>query len=543
MITFFGKMFPDANRVAGKIYWDGHFPDGSVDPAAVGGFGPAGVAVLVLDLRNGFTIKQKWGSEIQKASSGKEKRISHLDAPQQWFSGSALLTGDDLRAMRAKLARFAALGSVFMLGLQHEQLSLQADSSGTTLTVSTLRSVDWKKRGQRVLVKRGTVAVAAVIQSVSGSQIVLDVAPGDAGLVGGVVMPLFPVYLEPQQDFPRYPVNAEEWNLRARAAIFDFAPEMASLDLGTVNASPTYDGVIIYARDFGAIGNTRTLAMAVGAVAADYNTIVESGGAVTYRYEAGVTTLDEMAATLELSSYLIMGGTYNGSTVIEAGDAFSATALTGGEIAGSVGNGATLTTYAGDGTARPVWTRYLDNSATENDGVLAMTRILDHGGVPYALGTASRSDFHRYVTISEGSQPDWQWFKLFLSTVKGAQKSFWLPTWRPDMTFVSRTLPGGGVTEMVVSTADGSDVFGWWPDQRQYVQVGAADGTLTRAKITAAVDNGDGTATLTLDQEVASSAVVLISWLELCRFEKDEFDIAWSESGFSVDTTARVVQQ
>ena len=119
-----------------------------------------------------------------------------------------------------------------------------------------------------------------------------------------------------------------------------------------------------------------------------------------------------------------------------------------------------------------------------------------------------------------------------------SQRAFWLSTWRDDFTFVSKA-----TNTVTVSTTDGSDFFGWWPDQRQYLQIVQADGTITRCKVTAAVDNGNGTATLTVGVTLTSSAVTLVSWLELCRFESDDFSISWSGEGFQIEARARVVQQ
>jgi hypothetical protein len=536
-ITFFGKHFPDANRVAGRQFWDGHFPDGAQDPSVVPGFGPAGVATLVLDIENGFTITHKWGTEIQRMGNGTERRRSTIDAPNQFFSGSALLVGNDPRAVRAKLAKFAAAGATFLLGLRHESLTIITSASGTSVFVpsAAMALVDWAKPGQRVVVGSSTSFVNAVIQSASGGTIVLDVAPGSAGAIGNVIMPAMPVFLESQQDFERYPMTAERWQFRAVAVIPDFAPTRASLALDTITVSSAFDGVVIYAREFGAIGNTRTFSLAN---TVPYNTVSDSGGAVVYHFQAGVTTLAQMAATLATSSYVMMGGTYNGADTIAAGDAFTSPftsyALSGGAIAGDVGTGATLTTYAGDGTSRPVWDRALDNDETNMDSVHAMTIVIDYGGLPYSLQATSLPHYGRALPLVDGSQADWQWWRKFTATTKGAFKFFWLPTWRNDLTFVSRTLPGGGVTSLVVSLTDGSDFFAWWPTQRQHVLIRETNGTKTYAKITVAVDNGNGTLTLTIGALIATASVDLISWLELAHFEKDDFSIAWSTKGFSL---------
>lgn len=540
MITFFGKMFPDANRV-GVQFWDGHFPDGQQDPSVIQGYGPAGVGALPLAFENGFTIKYKWSVEVQKFGSGKENRIAWLDAPMESYTGSALLLGNDPRAMRTTLAKFAAIGSVFLIGLPHEELTITADHVASTISVPSIALCDWATTGQRVLLRRDDDYQTAVVQSAIDSTIVLDVDAGGAGDEGGKIMPLRPVYLEPQQDLPRYRVGAEIWNLQAHAAVPDFAPPLAHLELGPLTTSPAFDSVRILARDFGPIGNTRWFSLSPDGVSA--GSLEELGGSVIFHFEPGASTLGEMASALEASTWVLMAGDYDPSDLIDAGDAFPFELLSGGTSAGNVGIGAALESYAGDGLARPVWDLELDNTATENDGVHALTRIIQHGALPYAIGTASRSDFYRYLKIENGDPADWQWFKLFMSTIGGGQKAFWLSTWRSDLTFLSRTLPGGGVTSIVISTGDGSDLFTWWPLQREHLQVIETNGTVTRAKITAAIDNLDGTATLTINDVIASAEVASLSWLELCRFERDEYDVKFGAKGFAIAMTARVVQR
>lgn len=527
-------MFPDAHRIAGRQFWDGHFPDGAQDPAVVSGFGPAGVATLVLDIENGFTVTHKWGTEIQRMGNGTERRRSLIDAPRQFFSGSALIVGDDPRAIRAKLAKFAAAGATFLIGLRHEALSIAADASGSTVFVNSaaMALVDWAKPGQRVVVGSPRSFVNAVIQSAGAGAIALDVSPGASGAIGNVIMPATPVFLDAQQDFERYPVEAERWQFKATALIPDFAPTRASLALDTLTVSAAFNGVVIYARDFGALGNQRWFAMTTLGPAA--GSMDESGGTTAFNFQPGVTTLAQMAAALNGSSYVIMGGTYNGADTIASGDAFGQAPLSGGAIAGDVGTGATLATYSGDGTSRPVWDRYIDNADTNMDSVHAMTVVIDYGGLPYSLQAADIPHYGRALPMLDGDQAAWQWFRKFTADTKGAFKLFWLPTWRDDMTFVSRALPGGGVTTLVVSSTDGSDFFAWWPAQRQHVLIVEGNGTRTYAKITAAVDNGNGTITLTVDKVIASSTVNLISWLELVHFEKDEFQIGWSTEGFSL---------
>jgi hypothetical protein len=525
------------------------------DPSVFEGYGDAGADTFVLDLLEGFTVKHSWITDVLKSRAGREQRISRNDTDRQSYAGAAYLAGANPRATRAKLARHAAIGSVFLLGLPHEELTLRTNASGTTVYVhaGALALKDWVKPGQRVVVARRNVTsmqmdfVNAVVQSKTIDSILLDIAPGVVGMYGGSIMPAVPVFLEPQQSFARYSTEVETWQLDARyAKPIDFAPTLAKLALGPITASSALDSVTLTARNFGLVGNLTTVSFvedAAAPVAGSYAELAGFGspyGAVTIHFRGGVTTLAQLAALIDANSSLIkMTGTWTGSATLASGtgDEFTNQPLTGASDQGDVGTGAALATYNGDGIVRPVWDRLIDNESTNTDGVHAMTQILDHGGVPYSLGTADKADWFRAVVLTGGDQAAWQWFKLFMSTVKGRQKKFWLPTWRKDLTFVSKA-----TNTVTVSTLDGSDFAAWWPQQREHIQIVEANGTVTRAKITAAVDNGNGTRTLTIGQTLSTSSVVMISWLELCRFESaDEFETTHSASGFDVSMIARVV--
>jgi hypothetical protein len=526
----------DGSDADWTLEWLGLEEDGNVFP----GYGDGGVDTLVLELQQGFTISFGWITDIIKTRSGREQRISRNDAPKQSYSGDALLAGNNVRAVRARMARHAVKGSAFLLGLPHEELTFVASGTGTSVFVSptSLAQVDWAKPTQRVVVARAGSFVNAVVQSASNGTIVLDVSPGTLANIGGSIMPAMLVYLEPQQSFARYPLKVERWNLQARAALFGYAPTLAELALGPITSSPGLDNAKVTARHAGYVGNTYWFGLFADSSAPNAGYLSEIDGEVVFTYKGGTTTVGDLATALVGCSYAKLTGTWTASSTIPTVDQFAPIPLSGGGEVGDVGTGASLTTYAGDGTSRPVWDRYLDNESTNTDGVHAMTQILDHGGIPYALGTADEADWFRAVTLRAGLDGiDWQWFKKLIASVKGRQKAFWLPTWRDDLTFVSK-----GAGTITVSTADGSDFDAWWPHQREHIQILESNGSVTYAKITGAVDNGNGTRTLTIGMTLATSAVAMVSWLELCRFESDQYEIPFSDSGFEFSAVARVVQ-
>lgn len=530
-ITFWGPMFP----VSGA-YWDGHFPDGGQDPSVISGFGPAGSADFTFSLEAGFKVTYKWVTDIIKKYDGSEQRIAVNDAPKQFYNGDSILlaSANEVRTFRSNLARYMALGATFLLGLPHEELTLVADANNKIVFVNDtyLGYCDWKHPGQRVfVVDQDGNHVSAVLQSTASGQITLDIAPGSIGRAGAKIMPAMPVLLEPKQGFSRYPQEAEVWHMDARAAIFDFAPELAAIPLSFLSAP--FANAVATARVPGLSGESLTLEFNGSAGWPATGQLIETGPLTLFRYKPGVTTLQNLADALVTSSNFILTGTWNPVATFGAFDDMFVNAF-GGGTSGDWGNGATLATYR----SKPVWDLYLQAEGAVGDSIQALTEIIDMDGVPYSVATAAYADWGRQINVKRPRGLIWQWFKKFMTTVNGRQKSFWLPTWRNDLTFVSA--PGG--FNIVVSSTDGSDLFAWWPGQRQDIQIVQLDGTLTRARINTVVDNGDGTYTLTLDTVLGIGQVLMISWLELCRFDSDDFEIEFYCNEFRTELLARVVQ-
>jgi hypothetical protein len=187
------------------------------------------VAVFALDLENGYTVVYSWVTGIIKTASGIEQRSARNPVAKQSFDGTAVLLGSLPRRVRARMAEFAAMGSVFGLALPHEEAALSADAVGAVVPLFDLDACDWAVIGQRVAVVHDDESVEGVIQNVTANDITLDVSPGDVGVYGATVRPVLPILLEPQQPFPRFPTDAELWSIKARAAELDFAPTLASV--------------------------------------------------------------------------------------------------------------------------------------------------------------------------------------------------------------------------------------------------------------------------------------------------------------------------
>lgn len=514
-------------RLENRHNWRGPSFDGNF-----GGTTPGGLSTFILDAENGtYKVRLEWFTDVRPAAVGEEQRAARNNRAKESYSGKAWLLDDMPVRVRATMAKYAARGQAFLLALPHEELLITADSTGTVSPVDAdeLALTDWATEGQRVVGYRededGNLAwIDAVIQSVGVSSLELDVDLGEVGLEGGRIAPARPIYFEPEQDFGRFESPEEQWDIKARAIDFDYAKALASLDLGPITFTAGLENASLTERTPGQSPSVRFVAASIAAVnVSEVNNLVT----VTFRGAPFPHTVEQMFEKLSTATLVAPTGTW-GTGNLDAADAFAATQLTGGELQSAVGRGATLDAFLD----KPVWDLPIRIAGQATDSLKAMTRIIDFNGVPYAIGMADASHWGRAVGMRSEDRYDWQWLKLFITTVRGRQRTWWYPSWRDDLPFVSKAV--GTIT------VEG-DVDAWYPEQRRHVQVVEASGTVTRAEISAAEDNGDGTWTLTIGTTLASSNVQMVSWLELCRFERDQFDVVWGQHGFALSTMARAI--
>lgn len=514
------------------------FPDGTPDATLIPGVGPPGVATLVLDLTNGAQVTYSWATDVRTMYSGKQFRAQPLDDPKQLYTGIAILGGNDSRVMRARLAKYAAIGAAFLLALPYEAITLSGPASGTVVPVDTTAHSDWMVLGQRIAVTdQAGNAINAVIQDFTSDTVTLDVDPGELGRYGCMLMPCVPVYLDPQQGFQRYTGanGVEGFQIKATAATFGYASgPRAAFALLTASAALT--DAVISAATTDAAGNALTITLVADNASPmpPQINLTNVGDAYTVHYNdtTGVVTVADLIALV--AGIFTFSGSFDPTAVLAAGDAIGPVALSRGadKSYGTMGISAALTTYDG----RPVWDRGVETENTATDSIQSLSELVDLGGIPIAIGTADASDWGRQVSIDAGDAiDDWQWLKLFLSTVRGRQIAFWLPTSRPDLIAVD--VSTGTVTIEIDGTFDS-----WWPMQRDRIRTLEADGTITYTQITGAVDNGDGTMALTV--AVAPATVpTMVSWLDLCVFDTDDFQLTWTSATFALNVNARAVQQ
>lgn len=175
--------------------------------------------------------------------------------------------------------------------------------------------------------------------------------------------------------------------------------------------------------------------------------------------------------------------------------------------------------------------------------------------------TISRTDYGGKVRITSGegsshstisrryiytSAQDRQWWKLFLSTAKGQQQSFYTSTYRQDMTL--DTQPAQGASTMVVD--DASNPAGGWEALagHQDLALTTADGTIQYVAINSAgtVDNGNGTHTVAFTPALTNtplgSTIQKISFFELVRLASDDIVIDYMPLNKTISMSTRAVK-
>lgn len=550
-------------------YWGPLFPDAADSEAAldfIPGNGPAGVATFAL-LLEGATANYGWATDVFKSYSGKEQRRGLLDDPRLGLAGTAHLVGDRSLAARNDLQRYASLGSEFMIALPYEEATIAgpAEGDGRFVRVYDASLLDWANPGQRVIVvdddddEDEATTVDAVVQSVVDDVIELDVSALGTAREGGRIVPLVAAFLDARQAFARYPnpeTAVERWALSARAATFGFTVAATPAELALGNPLQVFGGALedakIIARTRGAAGNGITVEFSADSLS-ETGELEEDAVArtVLVKFVDGATTVENIRDLLAAGSALVrLVGDPDldlDGVLLDGDDEFPPTPLAGGEdeSAAEVGRGATLAAFG----ARVIYDRGVDVDTTADDSLQAMNEIVDLGGVPIGVGTATVPDWGRQIAIGRTSRIEFQWLKRFLDAVKGRWKTFYLPTFRNDLLAMTDSPDGGTEGDITIDLTHGD--FNLWADTHDLLQLELEDGTEVYCEITDANDNDDGTMALTLQVDTddpensfpASQPIVRISWLELCRLEKDDVEIEFKAAGFEFKSSARVVQQ
>lgn len=121
--------------------------------------------------------------------------------------------------------------------------------------------------------------------------------------------------------------------------------------------------------------------------------------------------------------------------------------------------------------------------------------------------------------------------RAFLDARQGRVVPFWAPTYTGELVLAQAALSGQSALRV---HATGYRPYLFPLPARQHLALLSADGTFLRRKVTLAIDNGDGTDTLSLDAALTvdvTPATTIVCFLTLCRLESDLVPIRWGKPG------------
>lgn len=123
----------------------------------------------------------------------------------------------------------------------------------------------------------------------------------------------------------------------------------------------------------------------------------------------------------------------------------------------------------------------------------------------------------------------WAWYDRVL----GALGIAWVPSWHDALTLAAPV--EDGATEFVIGACNYASLQFPRTSRKQLGIVGA-DGSITRRLITAAVDNGDGTETLTTDLapfRTLTPGQDMLCYLRTARLAEDEVEVEWQAPDYA----------
>ncbi len=121
----------------------------------------------------------------------------------------------------------------------------------------------------------------------------------------------------------------------------------------------------------------------------------------------------------------------------------------------------------------------------------------------------------------------------FLDARKGRAVPFWMPSWQRDFTFSA--LPGAGDSWTIFDIGY-TAVFSLGNARRHVWARTPTGNTIGFAKVLGAVNNGNGTETLTIDVPPLNIAASTYTYgfLRLCRLAEDLTPITWHSRAYAV---------
>jgi hypothetical protein len=176
-------------------------------------------------------------------------------------------------------------------------------------------------------------------------------------------------------------------------------------------------------------------------------------------------------------------------------------------------------------TIRPDWqgpsqqfTTTYDKTRLDN----AVGTFTDDAITPTAVGARG------VRFILEGRDVIAAW-RAFCDGQRGRAVGFWMPTWTDDVELTAAQLAAQDV--LTFKTCGFSRFYAVTDFGRRHIAIilpGNPEVILPR-RVTAAVDNGDGTETITVDSLFGVDIPIDagVSFLTFCRFDNDRIDLDW----------------
>ena len=142
------------------------------------------------------------------------------------------------------------------------------------------------------------------------------------------------------------------------------------------------------------------------------------------------------------------------------------------------------------------------------------------------------------VDVAPASVRDFRWLAFnrteakerrdFIDARKGRAVPCWFPAWEEDLTLATDHAPGA-LTLVILSMGYTLHMFPG-SNTRRHLAIRVPGGTFYYRKVGAAIDNGNGTETLTLEEPVPvtmPSSGTLVAFLHFARMDADEVEIEW----------------
>ena len=159
-----------------------------------------------------------------------------------------------------------------------------------------------------------------------------------------------------------------------------------------------------------------------------------------------------------------------------------------------------------------------------DEAIRYRSEVMDHGAVRVLYPGQPHPDVGGQRSFRINGRFEMQQWKLFLDTVKGRQGTFFVPSHRPDLVYVSSTpgYPSSGLT----ITDDGDYVGTRYPSlAMRSLMLRYPDGSSVPCSVSSATDNGDGTQLLVLSAYLPAGPPTRIELMPLTRLASDTVEI------------------